>query len=100
MDNIDFITVSLNLRPSQIKLLNSALNDGILHIYISLNPEESECPFCGGKIKIHSYSQELNNSFFNILEARILISFKQISCIDFVLHIIKTRIIAISHYGL
>ena len=57
MDNIDFITVSLNLRPSQIKLLNSALNDGILHIYISLNPEESDCPFCGGKIKIHSYSQ-------------------------------------------
>lgn len=57
LDNIDFITIAFNLQPHQIKTISSSLTDGIFHIFLSLNPHEKDCPFCGGKIKIQGYTE-------------------------------------------
>lgn len=55
MDNKDFITVSLNLKPERIRSLKVVNKNDRLYIHISLVPEYPNCEYCGGEVKIKEY---------------------------------------------
>ena len=47
-----FIIASLNLKPDQIKSLDTVKKDGTLFVKIQLVPSYPECDWCGGPVKI------------------------------------------------
>lgn len=54
-DIIHFIIASLNLKPDQIKSLDTVKKDGTLFVKIQLVPSYPECDWCGGPVKIKEY---------------------------------------------
>lgn len=54
---LDFITNILNIDKSRIKSFHVATINDITNIFITLNPEYPECPYCHGESRIHGYSK-------------------------------------------
>lgn len=53
----DFITNILNIDSSRIKSFYVANVNGLTNIFIALNPDYPECPYCHGRALIHGHSK-------------------------------------------
>ena len=80
----DFITNILNIDKSRIKSFHVATVNGITNIFITLNPDYPECPYCHGSSRIHGYSKpkQINHPVLTARKSIIVYTATRYRCRD------------------
>lgn len=86
----DFITNILNIDKSRIKSFHVATVNGITNIFITLNPDYPECPYCHGSSRIHGYSKpkKINHSVLTAHKSIIVYTATRYRCRDLILAVV------------